>query len=209
MPRFFVAGLYLCALVLGFVLMGFEMLGSRYLNPYFGSGIATWAALISTVLGALMVGYFVGGSLVDRHPSAALCGWLVIGSAVYLSLLPLFADPAIEGIIATVGDGAGGVICAAIALLLVPLALLGTFSPFGVRLLLRDAGHAGRVTGLVYSVSTIGNVIGTLATTFILIPSYGTRHITTVFAAIVALCGIFLVLLDVRARAQARATLDA
>ena len=30
--------------------MSFEMLGSRYLNPYFGSGIYTWASLISTVL---------------------------------------------------------------------------------------------------------------------------------------------------------------
>jgi MFS family permease len=42
------------------------MLGSRYLNPYFGSGIYTWAALISTVLAALTLGYFLGGWLADR-----------------------------------------------------------------------------------------------------------------------------------------------
>ena len=42
------------------------MLGSRYLNPYFGSGIYTWAALISTVLIALTAGYFLGG--VARRP---------------------------------------------------------------------------------------------------------------------------------------------
>jgi hypothetical protein len=40
----------------GAVLMGFEMLGSRYLFPYFGGGIGTWAGLISTVLVALTVG---------------------------------------------------------------------------------------------------------------------------------------------------------
>ena len=42
------------ALILGFALMGFEMLGSRYLYPYFGGGINTWASLIATVLVALM-----------------------------------------------------------------------------------------------------------------------------------------------------------
>jgi hypothetical protein len=37
------------AFVIGGVLMGFKMLGSRYLYPYFGAGIGTWARLISTV----------------------------------------------------------------------------------------------------------------------------------------------------------------
>ena len=41
------------ALILGFALMGFEMLGSRFLNPYFGGTINTWASLIATVLVAL------------------------------------------------------------------------------------------------------------------------------------------------------------
>ena len=42
--------IYLIAFITGAIVMSFEMLGSRYLNPYFGSGIYTWASLISTVL---------------------------------------------------------------------------------------------------------------------------------------------------------------
>ena len=58
--------IYAAAFVTGAIVMSFEMLGSRYLNPYFGSGIYTWAALISTVLIALTAGYFLGGALADR-----------------------------------------------------------------------------------------------------------------------------------------------
>ena len=57
--------IYLIAFIAGGVLMGFEMLGSRYLFPYFGGGIGTWASLISTVLCALAIGYFVGSALVE------------------------------------------------------------------------------------------------------------------------------------------------
>jgi hypothetical protein len=46
----FAAAIYLGAFITGAIVMSFEMLGSRYLNPYFGSGIYTWASLISTVL---------------------------------------------------------------------------------------------------------------------------------------------------------------
>ena len=42
----FPAVIYIVAFLTGAIVMSFEMLGSRYLNPYFGSGIYTWAALI-------------------------------------------------------------------------------------------------------------------------------------------------------------------
>ena len=54
--------IYFVAFVTGAIVMSFEMLGSRYLNPYFGSGIYTWASLISTVLCALIaypLAYFI------------------------------------------------------------------------------------------------------------------------------------------------------
>ena len=176
--------------------MGFEMLGSRYLDPYFGSGIDAWAALISTVLTALMVGYFFGGYLVDRFPTAKLCGVLVMGAAIYLAFIPLAAESIIEVTIRLCGDQAMGVLTAAMAILFVPLALVGTFSPFGVRLLVDAPHRTGRVAGLVYSISTAGNILGTLGTTFFFIPNFGVRHITLLFAGMIAVCGISLIVLD-------------
>ena len=83
--------IYLVAFITGAIVMSFEMLGSRYLNPYFGSGIYTWAALISTVLAALTAGYFVGGWLADRYPSATVLGTTVLVASLYLLALPGFA----------------------------------------------------------------------------------------------------------------------
>src|SRR5215216_6404084 len=84
--------IYLVAFVTGAIVMSFEMLGSRYLNPYFGSGIYTWASLISTVLAALCVGYFIGGIAADRYPSATVLGATVLTGSVYILVLPLFSE---------------------------------------------------------------------------------------------------------------------
>jgi len=179
---------YTCAFLVGSVLMGFEMLGSRYLFPYFGGSIGTWASLISTVLCALAIGYFAGSALVDRKPSARTMGVMILVAAVYLALVPATADQIMSEILEQMGDGASATLLASTVLLLVPLTLLGTFSPIAVSLLTRSAQEAGRVAGLVYGVSTIGNVVGTLFTTFTLIPAIGSRAITYWFAAVLAVC---------------------
>src|ERR1044071_5134496 len=92
----FAATICLVAFITGGIVMSFEMLGSRYLNPYFGSGIYTWASLISTVLAALTVGYFIGGCLADRAPSARVLGTTVLIFSIYVLLLPLFAQQLLE-----------------------------------------------------------------------------------------------------------------
>ena len=174
-------GLLAALFVIGFALMGFEMLGSRYLNPHFGGGINTWASLISVVLFAMMVGYFAGGYAVDARPGVELLAGCVLLAALCLLLVPRTADTVITSIIATLGDGFLGVLAASLCLSLAPVAFLSACSPFVVRLLLVDLEAGGKTTGLVYSISTLGNVAGTLATTFWLIPNYGTRDITTGF----------------------------
>ena len=48
--------------------------------------------------------------------------------------------------------------------------------------------------GDCYGISTIGNIFGTLFTTFYLIPTIGSREITYVYAAVLALCALSLLL---------------
>lgn len=187
--------IYANAFLVGAVLMGFEMLGSRYLFPYFGGGIGTWAGLISTVLVALTVGYLAGGAIVDRYPSSTVVALAVGLAAAYLAVIPPFADQVMLSILTNMGDGPGAVLIASMTLCLVPLTLLGTFSPVAVRLLVHSTGEVGRVAGLVYGVSTFGNVLGVLGTTFALIPEIGSRAITYLFASVLGVCAVSLFLL--------------
>jgi hypothetical protein len=184
--------IYSNAFVVGAALMGFEMLGSRYLFPYFGGGIGTWAALISTVLVALTVGYLAGGAIVDRYPSSIVIATACALAAIYLAVIPPAADPVMSAILSSMGDGPVAILLASAVLCLVPLTFLGTFSPVAVRLLVRSTDEVGRVAGLVYGISTFGNVFGVLFTTFTLIPAMGSRAITYLFAGVLAACAVSL-----------------
>src|SRR5271154_1464963 len=137
--------IYAVAFVVGSVLMGFEMLGSRYLFPYFGGGIGTWAALISVVLCALAIGYFAGGAFVDRYHSSRIIAAAILIAAIYLALVPAAADGVMSQILNSMGDGPSAILLASAALLLVPLSLLGMFSPVAVGLLTRSAEESGSV----------------------------------------------------------------
>jgi predicted membrane-bound spermidine synthase len=189
------AVIYAVAFVSGAIVMSFEMLGSRYLNPYFGSGIYTWASLISTVLIALTAGYFLGGTLADRTASLALLALTVIAGSVYLLALPSFAQAILEWVLAGIDDIRAGSLISALALMFLPVALLGMYSPFAIRLLLRSAQSSGRVSGAVYGVSTAGSIVGTLGTTFFLIPTIGSRAITFTLGAVGLIAGLALLML--------------
>jgi predicted membrane-bound spermidine synthase len=192
----FRAAIYFVAFVTGAIVMSFEMLGSRYLNPYFGSGIYTWAALISTVLAALTAGYFLGGFIADRTVSPAVLGAIISIAALYLLVLPSFAEVILRLVLDTVDDVRLGSLYSALAIMFLPVALLGVYSPFAIRLVLRAAQHSGTVSGTVYGVSTAGSIVGTLGTTFFLIPAIGTRAITLLLGAVGLCCGLLLFALD-------------
>ena len=207
--RAFRVAIYANGFILGFALMGFEMLGSRYLNPWFGSGINTWAALISVTLFALTVGYFLGGRLVDRWPTTTLVGWLVLGAAATMVLIVVpiggldgdrqnwqyLGETMMLSVGEAIADERLGVTLAAFVLIFAPICLIACYSPFAVRLLLISTDSSGRQVGTVYGISTFGNILGTLGTTFWLVPSMGSKAITLTFAAICVLSAIWLILI--------------
>lgn len=191
----FLGTIYVNAFVLGAVIMGYEMLGSRYLSPYFGGDIYTWGALISTVLLSLMLGAYAGGHLADRYPSTALLGSLVAAAAVFFFALPIFADGFFFWLSDAIENVHQGVLLAAFLLNIVPITVLGVYTPFAVRLMIRFSAGTGRLVGSVSALSTFGSIVGTLTTTFYLVPSIGSRDITLLFGAITILSAASLMAL--------------
>ena len=77
---------------------------------------------------------------------------------------------------------------------IVPGHILITFQKRGGLVL--GAFEGDRLVGFVYGVSTIGNVLGTLVTTFMLVPAFGSRALTLAFAAVTFACGVVMILTE-------------
>lgn len=184
--------LYPIAFCLGFALLSLEIVGSRYLSPFFGSTIFTWASLISTVMLALMIGYFGGGWLADKYPSQRLLGGMITASALLAALIPATAETVLTFFALNIPSLQLGTLFSSLTLFFPPLVLLGAFSPFAIRLLLADARQSGRVSGMIYGISTMGNIVGALVTAFYLMTFMGSMAITYAMAGIILVCGVFL-----------------
>lgn len=188
---------------LGAALMGAEMAAIRMMTPYFGSAIEIWACMIATVMLSLMAGYYLGGVVADRAPRSEILGGVVVVSGLYFLAVPFFAVPMLDWMLAVLGYDPPAVLAASVALMFVPLTLLSFFSPYAVRLLLADAVQGGRVAGSVYSITTLGNVLGTLGAPLFLMRYLGSRDIMFLFAAVIIVCGVALIALRMRAKTDA------
>ncbi len=188
--------------VAGLVTLGVELSAARLLDPWFGNSILVWATLIGLVLACLSIGYWLGGRIADRWPQAELLYGLALAAALLVTAIPLAARPILRAAALSSLNlqevSAGGLAAAAIGICLlfsVPTVLLGTVSPFAVRLALADVATGGQVAGRLYALSTLGSLVGTFLPVLVLIPAIGTRLTFVVLGALlalVALAGLFL-----------------
>lgn len=171
----------------GAVIMALEVLGTRALNPAFGSGLYVWAALITVTLVSLAAGYFLGGLAADRWPKRAALFIILLAAGVLLAVIvavsPAVLD-ALEPLELRLGALAG-----AFTLFGLPLLLLGMVTPFSVRLRTREVERVGQVAGRLYAIGTVGSVVGTLVTAFWLIPNVGHALVLLVVAGLLGVVG--------------------
>jgi predicted membrane-bound spermidine synthase len=181
--------------VVGTGSLGAEIAAVRLLAPYFGASTIVWANTIGIVLVALSVGYWLGGRLADRHPDMRGLCLVALSAAVLLALVPFVSDPllgvAVDALDEISAGAFVGSLLAVLVLVAVPVLLLGTVSPWAIRLAVHSVEEAGTVAGRLYALSTAGSLAGTLISALLLIPLVGTRRTFLIFALAIAVVAVW------------------
>lgn len=194
------ASILIATFVCGWALMSVEILGGRVLAPNFGSDVFTWGSLISTFLVALSIGYLAGGQLSRSRPRLGVLAALVIISGGLVLVLARVKDGVCDGIFdLSLGERLGP-LTASVALFGLPAVVLGMISPYCVRLYATQLENVGATSGFLYAVSTIGSTLGTLVTSFFLIPSFGIRGILLITGGVLIVLGLALALMSLALR---------
>jgi spermidine synthase len=182
--------LELLVFVVGSSTLGAEIAAARLMAPFFGASTIVWANTIAVVLVALSVGYYVGGRLADRHPHLRGLCTLVLAAAALLAVVPIVAHPFLSLSVKAfdrISFGAfAGSLFGVLALVAVPVLMLGAASPWAIRLKLERIEDSGETAGRLYAVGTAGSLVGTFLAALLLIPLVGTQRTFMLFALAVA-----------------------
>src|SRR4029453_16644349 len=181
----------------GMTTLAAELAAGRLYGNVFGTSNIVWASIIGLILIYLTVGYFIGGKWADANPTPGAMYRVLAWGAFTLGLVPYIAGPVLRSAatafeILQVGV-LGASFIAVLVLFSVPIPLLGTISPFAIRLSVDDPAHAGEISGRIYAISTLGSFIGTFLPTLVFIPAIGTTKTFLLFSLLlffVALAGL-------------------
>ncbi len=186
-------------ITLGILSMGFQLLASRLLNPHFGSAIDVWSWLISTFLAAFSAGAMLGGwiSALDRPRRS---GWQVAMAVLAVAALgftAMFGKTVIGALESSLEPGQVPIVLSCVLVFFFPVLALSSFTPQCVQYIAANGVPPGRASGVVYGVSTLGNILGVLLTAFVLIPRapVSTLLITWMVVALVGLAALLSLLL--------------
>ncbi len=183
---------YLIVFISSGCIMILELVAGRIIAPYVGVSLYTWTSVIGVVLAGISLGNYLGGWLADRYASL----WL-LGTIFALGGLSSFGILAIDAIgRLTPGDWpiVVEILALTAALFFLPCVILGTISPVVAKLAVRDLNRTGMTVGKIYAAGTVGSIVGTFATGFVLISWFGTHVIVWGVALVLLSLGLLFLL---------------
>jgi len=153
----------------GAMVMALELVASRILTPVFGSTTYTWGSLIGVILAGLSLGYFLGGKIADKNPRFQKICSIIFSAGLYTIFIPFLAPSVLGFSISVFPASQYTSLLATFVLLILPTTLLGFVSPYSIKLATHTLKRVGNISGNLYSLSTIGSIVGTFLTSSVLI----------------------------------------
>ncbi|MBI5492816.1 MAG: fused MFS/spermidine synthase [Deltaproteobacteria bacterium] len=185
LPRRFTGLLLLSFWVLGFTGLAYEIMWTRVLGFILTGTIYAFATVLAVFLTGIAAGSFLFSRLPDRMRSGrlvntfaaimALIGLSSIGLIILYDRIPSFGFYHTLGVTRSWGEFIYLNFFIPFLTLIVPTFLFGGSFPFACRLYARRKDDAGRRIGNIYSINTVGGILGSFAGGFILIPLFGVQ----------------------------------
>jgi spermidine synthase len=160
--------LIMLLVVLGAQTMIVELTIPRLIAPVFGNTLFSWTAIIAVVLASLAIGYQLGGIMSSNCDLRRLIYGFSFGSSVWVVLLSITGHWTVNQL-----DWAGimqGPLLAATILAAVPAAMAAAVVPLVVQSISDSSGSA---SGRCFAWSTVGSILGVIATGYFLLPNLG------------------------------------
>lgn len=182
----------------GFTAILYEVAWTRILAVPFGGMVYAFSAILAIYLVGIALGAALATRLL-RHVRApvALFGALqgLLAAAVALGSrlferLPYWQADAIAWSMGSTARLLLGEAWIAARIILPPALLLGALFPTAVAIYQRRGREAGASVGAIYAANTVGSILGSLATAFLLIPWIGTLRSILLAGALNAAIGI-------------------
>jgi SAM-dependent methyltransferase len=179
-------------------LMVLELVAERIIAPHVGMSLNTWTSIIGVVLAGMSLGNYLGGRMADQRASPRLLGSILLLGGV--TALPILAADRLGFLTAVEWPFILKILIVITSLFFLPATILGAVSPIVAKLVISDLTRTGRVLGRIYAAGSVGSIVGTLATGFLLVPWFATHIIVYSVAGLLILLGLLLIL---RARRDA------
>lgn len=172
------------AFVSGFSLMAYELAAARVLAPSIGSSTYVWTSVIGVIIAALSIGYWVGGKFADLRNRLSDVAWLCLATAGTVTLTLLMYLSSIESTVQSIEDARMQGVMASLLLFAPTSFLIGMLSPYLVKLRVTSLQTSGQSFASLSALESIGGIMGTFITGFILFGYIGARE---AFAVVVVL----------------------
>lgn len=172
--------------------MALELVAARILSPYVGSSNLIWTTIIGIMLTSMSIGYWLGGKIVDKKEDKNLLSLFLLAGAFFTSIIPILETLLVKPLSSITNELVlVAIICSSIVFG-IPSFILAMVSPFAVKLEDKRHEEIGKTSGKISSLSTIGSIVGTFVSGFLLIPNIGVRAIILIITIILFLLSFMM-----------------
>ena len=166
------------------IIMVLELTATRILSPYVGTSNIVWTSIIGIILASMSLGYYFGGILSDKRPDSKILSLIILITGVYIGLIPLMEVSVIHFLSESITSLKVGSLVCSIILFAIPSLLLASVYPYCMKLKEIEKDYIGKISGRLSFYSTLGSIIGTFLTGFVLLPLIGNKMIIMLIAII-------------------------